>query len=95
MEHFVLVPACLNNENKSLKTQAVRKQELPMFQVNKISRTKMIRSKKISQKKLFGKADTLVVKKVLSCPRIKFSYSQTLLLYGVQNWRITVSDFAH
>ena len=42
--------------------------------------------------KLFSKADSLV-DHILSCPRIKLSNSQTLLLDGVET-RIFVSDFA-
>ena len=42
-------------------------------------------------KKLFSKADSLV-DKILSCPRIKLSNSQTLILDGVETG-IFLSDF--
>ena len=43
-------------------------------------------------KKLFSKADSLV-DKILCCPRIKLSNSQTLILDGVETG-IFLSDFA-
>ena len=43
-------------------------------------------------KKLFSKADSLV-DKILFCPRIKLSNSQTLILDGVETG-IFLSDFA-
>ena len=52
----------------------------------------MIHSKKEINKKLISKADFLV-EKILSCPRIKLSTSQTLSLDGVETG-ILLSDFA-
>ena len=48
--------------------------------------------KKEINKKLFSKADTLV-DEILSCPRIKLSKSQTLILDGVETG-VFLSDFA-
>ena len=48
--------------------------------------------KKVINKKLFSKADSLV-DKILSCPRIKLSNSQVLFLDGVESG-IFFLDFA-
>ena len=56
----------------------------PTFQIDSL--------KKEINRKLFSKADSLV-NKILSCPRIKLSNSQTLFLDAVETG-IFLSDFA-
>ena len=90
MDQFVLVPASVYN--KSLITQSVTKQELPKYQPSENPTYQIESLKKEISKKLFSKADSLV-DKILSCPRIKLSNSQTLILDGVQTG-IFLSDFA-
>ena len=85
MEQFVLVPASVYN--KSL--QSVTKQELPKYKTEQPP-TYQIESLNLN-KKLFGKADTLI-DKILSCPRIKLSNSQTIILDGVDT-EVLLSDF--
>ena len=80
MQQFVLVPASVYN--KSLITQSVTKHELQNCQPLQTP-TYQIDSLKKEIKKLFSKADSLV-DKILSCPRIKLSNSQTLILDGVE-----------
>ena len=91
MDQFFLTPASVYN--KSLIIQSVTKQELPKYQPSQ-NPTYQIDSlkKEIFNKKLLSKADPLV-DKVLSCPRIKLSKSQTLVLDGVETG-IFRSDFA-
>ena len=89
MDQFVLVPASVYN--KSLVTQSVTKQELPKYQPSKSPTCQIDSLKKEINKKLFSKADSLV-DKILSCPRIKLSNSQTLILDGVETG-IFLSDF--
>ena len=81
MEQFVLVPTSVYN--KSLLTQSVTKQELPKYQPSQNTTYQVDSLEKEISKKLFSKADPLV-DKILSCPRIKLSNSQTLILYGVE-----------
>ena len=89
MEQFVLVPASVYN--KSVTTQSVTKQELPKYKTEQPP-TYQIDSLKIDiNKKLFGKADTLIDKTV-SRSRIKLSNSQTIILDGVDT-RVSISDF--
>ena len=90
MEQFVLVPASVYN--KSLITQSVTKQELPKYQLSPNPTYQGDSLKNEINKKLFSKADSLV-DKILSCPRIKLSNSQTLILDGVETG-IFLSDFA-
>ena len=90
MEQFVLVPASVYN--KSLITQSVTKQELPKYQPLQNPTYQVDSLKKEINKKLFSKADSLV-DKTLSCPRIKLSNSQTLILDGLETG-IFLSDFA-
>ena len=87
MEQFVLIPASVYN--KSVTTQSVAKQELPKYKVEQPP-TYQIDSLNVN-KKLFGKADTLIYK-ILSCPRIKFSNPQTIILDGVDTG-VLISDF--
>ena len=87
MEQFVLVPASVYN--KSVTTQSVTKQELPKCKAEQPS-TYQIDSLNLN-KKSFGKADPLI-DKILSCSRIKFSNSQTIILDGVDTG-VLISDF--
>ena len=89
MEQFVLVPASMYN--KSVTTQSVTKQELSKY---KAEQTPMYQNESLKRdinKKLFGKADTLI-DKILSCSRIKLSNSQTIILDGVDTG-VLISDF--
>ena len=93
MDQFVLVLASVYN--KSLITQSVTKhtkQEFPKYQPSQNPTYPIDSLKKEVNKKLFSEADSLV-DKILSCPRIKFSNSQTLILDGVETG-IFLSDFA-
>ena len=91
MEQFVLVPASVYNNNKSLSTPAVTRQELPKYQVEQNSTYQIDSPKKETNKNLFAKADSLV-DKTLSYPRIKFSNSQTLKVNGVETG-VLLSDY--
>ena len=90
MDQFVLVPASVYN--KSLITQSVTKQELPKYQPSQNPTYQIDSLKKERNKKLFSKANSLV-DKILSCPRIKLSNSQTLILDGVETG-VFLSDSA-
>ena len=85
-----LVPASVYN--KSLIAQSVTKQELPKYQPPQNPTYQIDSLKKEITKKLFSKEDSLV-DKILSCPRIKLSSSQTSILDGVESG-IFQSDFA-
>ena len=87
MEQFVLVPASVYN--KSVTTQSVTRQELPKYKAEQPP-TYQIDSLNLN-KKLFGKADSLI-DKILSCSRIKLSKSRTIILDGV-NTGTLISDF--
>ena len=87
MEQFVLVPASLYN--KSLTTQSVIKQELPKYKAEQPP-TYQAESLNLN-KKLFGKADSLI-DKILSCSCIKLSNSQTKILDGVDTG-VFIADF--
>ena len=80
MEQFVLVPASVYN--KSVTTQSVTKQELPKYKAEQPPTYQIGSIKRDINKKLFGKADTLI-DKILSCSRIKLSNSQTIILDSV------------
>ena len=84
MEQFVLVAAFVYN-----KSVSVTKQELPKYKTEQPP-TYQIDSVNLN-KKLFGKADPLK-DKILSCSRIKFSTSQTIILDGVDTG-LLISDF--
>ena len=90
MEQFVLVPASVYN--KSLITLSVTKQKLPNYQLLQNPTYQVDSLKKEINKKFFSKADSLV-DKILSCPRIKLSNSQSLILDGVETV-IFLWDFA-
>ena len=80
MEPFVLVPASVYN--KSVTTQSAIKQELTKYKAEQPPTYQIDSLKGDINKKLFGKADT-VIDKILSCSRIKLSNSQTIILDGV------------
>ena len=90
MDQFVLVPASVYNKN--LITQSVKKQEFPKYQPSQNPTYHFDSLNKEINKKLLSKADSLV-DKILYCPRIKLSNSQTLLLDGVETG-IFLSYFA-
>ena len=73
--------------NKS--AQSVTQPELPKYKAEQPT-TYQIDSLNLN-KKLFGKADTLI-DKILSCSRIKISNSQTIVLDGVDTG-VLISDF--
>ena len=73
MEQFVLVPASVYN--KSLTTQSFIKQELPKYQPSQNPTYQVDSLNNEINQKLISKADSF-----LSCPRIKLSNSQTLIL---------------
>ena len=87
MEQFVLVPASVYN--KGVTTQSVTKQELPKYKSEQPP-TYQIDSLNIN-KKLFGKADTLI-DEILSCSHNKLLNSQTKVLDGVDT-AVLISDF--
>ena len=90
MEQFVLVPASVYN--KSVTTQSVTKQELPKYKAEQPPTYQIDSLKRDINKKLFGKADTLI-DKILSCSRIKLSNSQTKILDGCDTG-VIISDFS-
>ena len=90
MEQLVLVPASVYNKN--LITPSVTKRELPRYQPSQNHTYQVDSLKKELNKKLFSKGDSLV-HKILSCPRIKLSNSQTLILDGVETGT-SLFDFA-
>ena len=81
MEQFVLVPASVNNKN--LITQSVTKREFPKYQPSQSPTYQVDSLKKEIIKKFFSKADS-PADKFLSCPSIKLSNSQTLILDSVE-----------
>ena len=85
MEQFVLVPASVYKKS----VQSAKKQELPKYKAEQPP-TYQIDSLNFN-KKLFGKADTLI-DNILSCSRIKLSNSQTIILDGVDT-EVLISDF--
>ena len=86
---FVLVPASVSN--RSLNTRSVTKQKLPKYQGLKRS-TNHIESHKKINSNLFAVGVSLV-NKILSCPPINLSNSQTLILDSVETG-VLLSDFA-
>ena len=89
MEQFVFVPAPVYN--KSVTAQSVTKQELPKYKTEQPPTYHIDSLKRDINKKLFGKADTLI-DKILSCSQFKFPASQTIILYGVDTG-VLISDF--
>ena len=90
MEQFVLVPASLYN--KSLINQSVTKQEFPKYQSSQNPTYQIDSLEKEINKKSLSKADSSVDKN-LSCPCIKVSNSQTLILEGGETG-FSLLDFA-
>ena len=78
MEQFVPVPASVYNKS----SQSVTKQELPKYKTEQPPTYQIDSLKRAINKKVFGKADSLI-EKILSCSRIKLSNSQTIILDGV------------
>ena len=89
MEQFVLVPASVYS--KSVTTQSVTKQELPKYKAEQPLTYQIDSIKRDINKKLFGKADSLI-DKISTCSRIKLSNSQTICLDGVDTG-VLISDF--
>ena len=89
MELFVLVPVSVFN--KSVTTQCVTKQEFPKYKSKQPPTYQIDSLKRDINKKLFGKADSLI-DDILSCSRIKLSNSQTLILDSVDTG-VLISDF--
>ena len=89
MEQFVFVPASVYN--KSVTTQSVTKQGLPKYKIEQPPTYQIDSLKRDINKKLFGKADSLI-DKILSSSRIKLSNSQTIVLDGVGTG-VSISDF--
>ena len=89
MEQFVLVPASVFNNNKSLNTQAFTRQELPKYQAEQNLTYQIDSLRKEINKTLFAKGDSLF----FFLSRIKLSNSQTLLLDGVETG-VLLSDLA-
>ena len=87
MEQFVLVPASVYNKS----AQSVTKQEIPKHKAEQPATYQIDSLKRDINKKLVGKADTLI-DKILSCSRIKLSNSQSILLDGVYSG-VLISDF--
>ena len=75
--------------NKS--AQSVTKQELPKYKTEQPPTYQIDSLKRYINKKVFGKADTLI-DKILSCSRYKLSKSQTIILDGVDTG-VLISDF--
>ena len=71
--------------------QSVTKQELSKYKAEQPPTYQIDSRKRDNNKKLFGKADTLI-DKILSCSRIKLSNSQALILDGVDTG-VLFSDF--
>ena len=92
MEQFVHVPASVYI--KGVTTQSVTKQELPTYKAEKPSTSQIDSLKRDINKKLLGKADTLI-DKILSCSRIKLSNSQTIVLDGVDTGMLMSDFFLH
>ena len=90
MEQFFLVSDSVYN--KSVNTQTVTKQKLPKYKAEHPPTYQIDSLKRDINKKLFGKADSLI-DKILSCPRIKISNSQTITLDGVDTG-VLISDFS-
>ena len=92
MEQFVLVHASVYNNNNSLNTPAVMKQDFPKYQAEQNLKYPTDSFTKEINKTLFAKADS-PVDKMLFCPYIKLSKSPTLVLDGVETG-VLLSDFA-
>ena len=76
---------------RKLANQSVTKQEFPKYKAQQPPTYQIDSLKRDINKKLFGKADSLI-DKILSCSRIKLSDSQSKNLDGV-NTGVLFSDF--
>ena len=74
-----------------MTAQSVRKQELPKHKAEQPPTYQIDSLKRDINKKLFGKADTLI-DKILSCSRFKLSISQKIILVVVDTG-VLISDF--
>ena len=92
MEHFVLVPASLLNKLNTTKSTTL-KVDLPKYQPQQTPTSQIESLKKVINKKLFAKADSLV-DELLASPRIKLSLSNTIVLDGTDTG-VLLQDFAH
>ena len=90
MEQFVLVPASVYNK-KILDTQAITKHELLKYPAEQNATYQIDSLKEDINKNLFAKADSLV-DKILSCPCIRLSNSQTSIFDGVETG-VLLSNF--
>ena len=77
--------------SKSVTTQSVTKQELPKYKAEQAPTYQTDSIKRDINKKLLGKADSLI-DKILPCSRIKLSNSQTIVLDGVDTG-VLISDY--
>ena len=77
--------------NKIVTTQSVTKQKLPTYEAEQPPTYQIDSLRSEINKKLFGKADTLM-DKILSCSRIKLSNSQTVILDALHTG-VLISDF--
>ena len=89
MVQFVLLPASVYN--RSLTKQSVTKQELSKYKAEQPPTYEIDSLKRDINRKLFGRADSLI-DKILSSSRIKISNSQTIILDGVDTG-VLISDF--
>ena len=77
-----------------MTTQSVTKQELSKYKTEHSPTYQIDSLKREINKKLFGKADTLI-DKILSSSRIKLSNSQTIILDGVDTEVLISVFFQH
>ena len=97
MGQFVLVPVSDSSQTRclfsshSVTAQSITKQELSKYKVEQSPTYQIDSLKRDINKKPFGKADP-PIDKILSCPFIKLSNSQTIILAGVDTG-VLISDF--
>ena len=90
MEQFLFIPATVYN--KSFNDQSITKQKLSTYQLSQNPTNQIDSLKKEKNKNLLVKTGSLV-DKILSCPRIKLSKSQSLKLDDVETG-VLMPDFA-
>ena len=91
MEQFVLVPASFLNKLNTTKSTTL-KVDLPKYQFQQTPTSQVDSLKKVINKKLFAKADSLI-DKLLASPRIKLSLSNSIVLDGTDTG-VLLQDFA-
>ena len=91
MEQFVLVPASLLNKLNTTKSTTL-KVDLPKYQPQQTPTAQVDSLKKDINKRLFAKANSLV-DKLIASPRIKLSFSNTIVLDGTDTG-VLLQDFA-